>query len=484
MRAVLLESILESSTLQPALSTDVAYNSAVASSGVDLPTKGAWKMELRTTRLLLLAAIVQAGMVLSLSACSSNSNKGAASTESYTLIYFDGHMHTVRSDGTGSVAQAKATAQSRGLSAVIITDHCHGGELTQAKWESLIADTTAASDASFLALPGFEMTGDEGMLNRDHIIAWDVSTPFVDNAETCPEEAWPSPANPEGYGTTAPENLAKWVDFVHSQGGIAVHAHPIGTTRLEYGVDGIEAYNVAQMTDLVRYAELAGYSDTEAADLALFLSNMNIYGGRDIEQPVRLPNSTQMMPAREALAKIAGLKLGGSEAPLLSWDDLLKAYLDRQIDHPTFAYADTDSHNTGDADSNVGLAKNGLLVKELTPDEVYSAIRAGRSFATTGPSLDFTVNGVVMGETAKLKKTAAVEVSADSESNSAVIEKIDIIKNGEVVETLNPNTNMGGETFQDDVSGTGYYRVEVTSYDSGSGKRYYAWSNPVFFDAS
>jgi len=45
------------------------------------------------------------------------------------LVYYDGHMHPVRSDGNGSVADIKATALSRGLDAVIITDHCK--QLTQ-----------------------------------------------------------------------------------------------------------------------------------------------------------------------------------------------------------------------------------------------------------------------------------------------------------------------------------------------------------------
>jgi hypothetical protein len=441
-------------------------------------------MTLGISKLVAVVLILQAGLAISLTACSSTSDKETP-TESYSLIYFDGHIHTNRSDGTGTVAQIKATAQSRGLSAVIITDHCHLGQLTQAKWESLLADTTAATDDSFLALPGFEMTGDEGLLNRDHILAWDVTTPFVDQAnEICAETEWPSPANPDGYGTMYPDNLQKWVDFVHTQGGITVHAHPAGTTRLSYGVDGIEAYNVSQTSDLLKYVKLAGYSDTEAASLVLLLQNMNIYGGRDIQQQIRLPNSTEMMSAQDALAKIAGIKLGDANSPLLSWDDMLKAYLNGEIDHPIFVYANTDAHNTADPDSNVGLAKNGLLVKALTADDVYAAIRAGRSFGTTGPSLTLTVNGAQMGETAGLKKTAKVEVGADSESASAVIEKIDIIKNGEVVETIKPNTNQGGETFQDDVSGKGYYRVEVTSYDSSSGQRYYAWSNPIFFDAS
>jgi hypothetical protein len=75
-------------------------------------------------------------------------------------------------------------------------------------------------------------------------------------------------------------------------------------------------------------------------------------------------------------------------------------------------------------------------------------------------------------------------VKASAESDSAVIEKVDIVKNGEILKTVNPNTAAYGETLKDDVSGKGYYRIEVTSYDASSGQRYYAWSNPVFFDAS
>jgi hypothetical protein len=392
-------------------------------------------------------------------------------------------MHSVRSDGSGDVPQIKTTAQSRGLSAVIVTDHC--AELTQAKWDSLVAATKAASDASFLALPGFEITGSEGLLNRDHIVAYNAPTPFVDAAtETCAEEAWPSEANPEGYGTKRPENVAKWVDFVHSQGGIAVHAHPVGTTRLEYGVDDIEVYNQSQIDDIVRYAKLGGYSDEEAADLALFLGNFATYGNRDIDKPVRVPGGTDLAPARQVLQDLAGLKLGAPEAPLLSWDDLLKAYLDGRLDKPIFALANTDAHNTGDPDSKVGLAKNGLYVKQLSADEVYAAIKAGRGFATTGPSLDLNLDGALMGGTAKVGGSASLSVKVSAENDSAVLEKVDVIKNGELLKTVNPNAATYEETLKDDVSGTGYYRIEVTSYDSSSGRRYYAWSNPVFFEAS
>jgi len=214
------------------------------------------------------------------------------------------------------------------------------------------------------------------------------------------------------------------------------------------------------------------------------LGDFATYGNRDLDKAIPFPGQTDQMPAGQALLKLAGLKLGAPEAPLLSWDDLLKAYLDGRLEKPIFALANTDAHNTGDPDSKVGLAKNGLFVKQLSADEVYAAIEAGRGFATTGPSLDFSVDGALMGETAKVGGSANLSLKVRAENDAAVLEKVDIIKNGEVLKTVNPNAATYEETLKDDVTGTGYYRIEVTSYDSSSGRRYYAWSNPVFFQTS
>jgi hypothetical protein len=48
----------------------------------------------------------------------------------------------------------------------------------------------ALSDDNFLMLIAFEVTGSEGMFNRDHVLAWGVKDPFLgDNAdELAPEE--------------------------------------------------------------------------------------------------------------------------------------------------------------------------------------------------------------------------------------------------------------------------------------------------------
>jgi len=161
------------------------------------------------------------------------------------------------------------------------------------------------------------------------------------------------------------------------------------------------------------------------------------------------------------------------------------AYVNGTVDAPIFGVANSDAHNTGDPDSKVGVAKNGLYVEALTAEEVYGAIKAGRGFATTGPSLAFEVNGEPMGGTARVASGGSVNLnlSVSSESATAVLTKIDIIKNGEVWRTISPNQPVYEDTLVDDsVAEDGYYRVEVVSLEQPGGSYHFAWSNPVFLN--
>jgi hypothetical protein len=408
------------------------------------------------------------------------------------LIYFDGHMHTTRSDGSGTVAQIKETALRRGLDVVVVTDHC--SSLTREEWASLVAETAAVSDSHFLALPGFEVTGSDGIFNRAHMLAYGVDDPFVgdDAKELCPEEVWVSPVNPAGTGPLYPENLTRWVEYIHSQGGIAVHNHPSGSTRLDYGVNNLEVYNQSHVDDVASYAIALGYPPEQAWQLGLTLNDFAIYGERDVNMLVPFPGFPTPIPLRYGLwyatkyyiPPYIGQWLGSPEAPLNSWDDLLMAYVDGVVDEPIFALANSDSHNTGDPDSTVGVAKNGVYVKEFTAREFYKAVKAGRSFATTGPSLALDVNGELMGDTANVSNgVAGIHLGVNSESPTAILVKIDIIKNGAVWKTVAPNAPTYQVTLSDNqVNADGYYRVEVTSLDMANGKYYFAWSNPVFID--
>jgi len=406
------------------------------------------------------------------------------------LVYFDGHMHSVRSDGNGTVADIKSTALSRGLDAVIVTDHCE--MLTQEEWDSLVADTAAASDENFLAFPGFEITGSEGLFNRDHILAINVDDPFADRfgPELCPSEVWFSPFNPAGTGALSVENIAKWVDFIHAQGGIAVHNHPSGTTQLDYGVKLMEVYNQGHVDDVMAYAMLLGYSAEEAWELGFTFNNFALYGERDVNMPVPFPGFG-VIPLRIALYQATlmltgtGQWLGSPEAPLSSWDDLLMAYVDGTVDEPIFALANTDAHNTGDPDSSVGLAKNGVyLMREFSEREFFKALKAGRSFATTGPSLAFSVNGELMGDTATITDgQASIHLSVNPENPAAVIYQIKIIKNGEDWLTISPYSTSFEDVISDElILEDGYYRVEVITFDWQFGDYGFAWSNPVFVD--
>jgi len=415
----------------------------------------------------------------------------------FELIYFDGHMHTTRSDGTGSVGDIKTMALARGLDAVVVTDHCK--DMTLQEWQSLIQDAQAASDGSFLALPGWEATGSEGILNRDHMLAFDNPDPFVgkDSQELCPEEVWPSPPNPYGTGAVYPENLTSWAKYIHRAGGIAVHNHPTGSTQLGYDVKFLEVYNQGTVDELTYFAQMLGFPPDQAWQMAITINNFAVYGERDVNMPVPYPGIPDPIPLRLALYYATqyltgvGQWVGSPEAPLNSWDALLMAYVDGTVDKPIFALANSDAHNTGDLScgdldgcSAVGMAKNGLYVKDLTAKELYKALKAGRGFATTGPSLALTVNGKLMGGTAEIDSgSAEVYLSVNSESPTAILAKIDIIKNGEIWQTFTPNVPVYEATLLDDgVTEDGYYRVEVTSFDLASGRYYFAWSNPVFVE--
>jgi hypothetical protein len=420
-----------------------------------------------------------------------DSEQRASADGPYTLIYYDGHMHTTRSDGSGSVANIKATAQSRGLSAVIVTDHCK--DLTLDEWQSLIADTAAASDGSFVALPGFEITGSEGLLNRGHMNAYDTPDPFVgDDALTiCPEEVWPDPPNPAGTGATE-YSLIKWAEYIHAQGGIAQHNHTSGSTKVGYFVNQIEVYNQSHVDDVFGYAKMLGYSDADALGFAITMNNLNVYGERDLNMLVPFPGQPDPIPLRVAIYYATlgftgiGQWLGAPEAPLNSWDDLLLAYVNGTTGTPTFGAANSDSHNTGDPGSTVGSAKNGLLVTELTPAAIYEAIRAGRMFATTGPSLTFDVNGKLMGEKlyTGVGDPTHLNLTASAESPTAVIVKIDIIKDGTILQTLSPMAPSYAGVIDDTASDHGYYRVEVTSLDMADNTYHFAYTNPVFVNPS
>jgi hypothetical protein len=447
------------------------------------------RMSSAHARTLLLAALCVAALFAALAG-------PAAARSTYKLVYLDGHMHTSASDGSGTADDIKAAALARGLSAVIVTDH--SGMLTFSEWQALAERARRLSDGTFVMLVGFEITGGEGLFNRDHVLAWGVNDPFVgDNAnELAPEEVWPSPFNPLGTGAAYPENVAAWVRYIHDLGGIAVHAHPSGSTSPAYGVDAIEVSSLDYVKSVATKAVTWGLPPSQAWALSMTLNNMALYGERDLSTVVALPGYPPMTLRQAIYAVTAattgvGCVLGAPEAPLHSWDELLMAYVYGEVDHPTFGVADSDAHNTANvlldpaADySDVGEYRNGVFVRRLTRGALMAAVKSGRCFATTGPALRFTVNGKMMGRTATVEQGAATTLrfTAQAGSPTAVVAQVTVVRNGEVWRVLSPMAPSFSTTLGDSVGEDGYYRIEVVSADMMSGEYQFAYSNPVFVD--
>ena len=438
------------------------------------------KQRMRTVSLLVLI-------------CAVGWNLPATADEHYQLIYLDGHIHTTHSDGSGSLADVKEVALARGLSAVITTNHTK--QIVDVnEWNSIITESHDLSDPNFLMIPAFEVTGSEGYLLRDHVLAWGVKDPFVgDDANAlAPEEVWPSPRNHDGTGPLHPEHLQAWVDYIHEQSGLAVHVHTWGTTQPEYGVDFIELLNVGTVKSIVKEVAATGVPLETAYHLGFVMNNFSTYGDRDLNMMVEIPGIGEA-PLRTALNAATGAWLGAPEAaPLHSWDELLLLFVNGEIPRPIFGVANSDAHNTANTDmantdptydnSDVGEGKNGGWVERLNESSVLSALKAGRFFATSGPSLAFTINGKMMGETVTPAKeeTVQISLSGNAESPTAVIVMVDVIKNGEVFHTLTPNSPTFEVTLEDADVTNGYYRAEIIAMDMATEQYDYAWANPVF----
>ncbi len=72
------------------------------------------------------------------------------------------------------------------------------------------------------------------------------------------------------------------------------------------------------------------------------------------------------------------------------------------------------------------------ITGELTSEAWLSQLRAGRSFITNGPLLEFTVDGHAVGDTLNLSEPQELNVTARAISRND-FKKLEIIRNGEVI---------------------------------------------------
>lgn len=129
----------------------------------------------------------------------------------------------------------------------------------------------------------------------------------------------------------------------------------------------------------------------------------------------------------------------------------------------------------------VGLAC--VWVKEVSRRGILEALRARRCFATTGDQIvvDFRVNGVWGGETAKTDAALKMNFKVDAMDE---ITRVEILRNSRVVHTFEPasaSRQAAGEWTDANPNhdeGVLYYYARVTQKNN-----HLAWSSPVWVQA-
>ena len=86
---------------------------------------------------------------------------------SYTPFFGDLHSHSEISDGGGLPADAYAAAKAGGASFLALTDHSN--QVSPEEWASLQATAASFTDATFVAMPSYEITRAWGHMNAYNV---------------------------------------------------------------------------------------------------------------------------------------------------------------------------------------------------------------------------------------------------------------------------------------------------------------------------
>ncbi|MCL1853172.1 MAG: CehA/McbA family metallohydrolase [Peptococcaceae bacterium] len=164
------------------------------------------------------------------------------------------------------------------------------------------------------------------------------------------------------------------------------------------------------------------------------------------------------------------------------WDTLNKA--GRHL----YGIADTDSHVA----ESLGTVYTTVLVDDYSVDGIIAGYKAGHMYGSNGPVIDFKVDGAMMGDDIGVPvggRTVNVELSGSYMDNLA---KVELLKNGEIIDTMIINNKTFSKTVPIFVQPGDFIRMEVTgavSFRTPSPEKNkppietipFAFSNPIFF---
>ncbi|MDE5977804.1 MAG: CehA/McbA family metallohydrolase, partial [Turicibacter sp.] len=124
----------------------------------------------------------------------------------------------------------------------------------------------------------------------------------------------------------------------------------------------------------------------------------------------------------------------------------------------------------------VGSPRNYVKIDKLSVDGILKGIKEGHVFITNGPLMDITLNDVTFGD--ELEEVSEVEVSYLIASNHQNLDCLNIIADGEVIESValaEDAPTLGTLTINLSNYHWVLFEVRTTSYE-------YAISNPIYLN--
>lgn len=161
-----------------------------------------------------------------------------------------------------------------------------------------------------------------------------------------------------------------------------------------------------------------------------------------------------------------------------AWDEALTQYCLGQRRSPVWAIAEVGYKFNGSLKDALANQRTVLLVRKITDIEALEALRKGRAYCMeSGGSSKFVLDEfsvssasipakAISGEELFLKGSAVIRIKGHYIDARVKFFKIDIIKSGVVIKTLEANSPFD-LTFEDSDPGSGksYYRLDAVSPD-------------------
>ncbi len=325
------------------------------------------------------------------------------------------HIHTNRSDGTGTVERVAAAAARAGLAYIVFTDH---GDATRTPDPPMYRDGVLCIDA-------VEISTREG-----HVVALGLSSPA-----------------PYPLGGAARDVI----DDVHRLGGVAVVAHPdspnpgLRWTGMSQSFDGIEWLNVD-----------SEWRDDPASRL-LFTAVRSLFRQPEsiaslFTRPVR---SLQRWDAAARTRPVFGLAALDAHARI-GWRENEEPRTRTALARPTYEAMFETLAQVAILDaplSHDAAADAASVLRALTSGRSYSIVRALASPATLEFSATHDGRSAVMGE--RIVSNGGEPIRIDARVGGAPGVSLALYANGR------PVARSAG-TLTSAVSAPGVYRVEAS----------------------